>query len=225
MMHHQLEEYCISKKLFNKGIQKQFDWKSVMTFSSGKEKDLEPTGREKRGLEFLEEHFGGCFACNGKDNNLDSVANKTPINFAFDGMSQILRDTEICMHGGFQTTGSQISILSSVDSSKNNIHLFTSYNPDISVYKPFLFSSNESEDKHCDSKTPSNHMSEKTKCLWVKHHAMNRRNRTTIRDRLLGKEKQFLDEIEGSIQHDQQFGGKNCFEEYVDKEMNILESL
>ena len=74
------------------------------------------------------------------------------MNSAFDAMVTVLRDDTICMQGSFQTTGSQISILSSEQNLLKDIHFFTCYNPSISIYKPFVFPTTTSSDKESISK-------------------------------------------------------------------------
>lgn len=57
LMHQTLEKYCRNKGWLKESPGTQFDWKSIMSESSGKEKDLTPTGREKRGSDLLKEYF------------------------------------------------------------------------------------------------------------------------------------------------------------------------
>ena len=58
-MHDGLIEYCKSQGWLDTiDSANGFDWKAVLTGSSGKEKELEPSGREKIGLELLKRNFG-----------------------------------------------------------------------------------------------------------------------------------------------------------------------
>ena len=83
-----------------------------------------------------------------------------------------MRDEEICMTGGFQTTGSQISVLSPdfcSSGSSNDMHFFTSYNPNISIYKPFVFIKDELDEVDKSKERAANNLSTKTKSLWEIH--------------------------------------------------------
>ena len=57
-------------------------------------------------------------------------------------MANILRDEDsgICMTGGYESTGSQISILQPLSSKLPSVHWFTGTpNPKNSIFKPFVF--------------------------------------------------------------------------------------
>ena len=80
-------------------------------------------------------------------------------------MMNILRehDAGICMHGGFESTGSQVSHLKK--EVKDSVHWFTGTTlPCLSIYKPYNFSSNDLEYLE-----PGPYTSIKTKWTWVKH--------------------------------------------------------
>ncbi|KAJ1485887.1 hypothetical protein T484DRAFT_1791869 [Baffinella frigidus] len=73
-----------------------FDWKRVMLGNSSPSEELSPEGREQAGIDLLKKN----------------TSKKAP-PFGFEGMAAILRDTDsdICMRGAFESTGSQISVL------------------------------------------------------------------------------------------------------------------
>ena len=80
------------------------------------------------------------FSRGGKSKNL-LLENLNQINPAM--MMDFLRDHEagICMHGGFESTGSQVSYLKNDDC---HIHWFTGTTlPCLSIYKPYHFPANE----------------------------------------------------------------------------------
>jgi hypothetical protein len=236
-MHRGLLEYCKSKGwLSSSATAEQLDWKSIMTESSGKEKELEPSGRERLGSQLLTEHLSCGYS--NKEDGLKS-REKSFIDFAFNGMANVLRDDVICMQGGFQTTGSQISIISSSEIKKSvtesgpeskiqkschkDVHFFTSYNPDISIYKPFIFPTIEQRDKECCIQNLQK-VNEKTKTLWSMYHTMNRRDRKSVKDRLIAKEKEFICNIERIKSDMESMEGQNIFEECIDQEIRIIQS-
>ena len=223
LMHHGLLEYCKSKGwLPSSATADKFDWKSVMTESSGKEKELEPSGRERLGSQLLTEHLSCGYSNEGDGLNSE----KSFIDLAFNGMANVLRDDVICMQGGFQTTGSQISIISSREIRKaceKDVHFFTSYNPDIAIYKPFIFPTLEQRDKECSIQRLQK-MNAKTKPLWSMYHTMSRRDRKSMKDRLLAKEKEFISNIVQIQSNVQSTEGKNIFEECIDQEISIIQT-
>jgi len=123
-----------------------FDWKKVMNSGRCASEHLEPHGRELAGKKWLSE-----ICHNNRHNNKSSSP-----SIRFKEMATILRDTEsgICMRGGgFDSTGSQISILQkqqNKNSDPNNevdgtsaVHWFTTgSDPSTNCYKPFSFNSN-----------------------------------------------------------------------------------
>ena len=140
---------------------------------------------------------------------------------AFHGMANVLRDDQICMQGSFQTTGSQISLISSEPDLLKDIHFFTSYNPDISIYKPFHFPTLELSDKESVSKFIS--MNEKSKPLWSMYHKMNRRERKALRETLIMKEKEIVNNtLMSELQEES--SQNNLFERYIDQEIQIVKS-
>lgn len=121
MMHAGLASHAIAKGWW-KGTPEDFDWKVAMLGGSSSAAELEPEGRERAGKEWLAKLSGP-----GK-------------SFTWRDMATILRDTDsgICMTGGFESTGSQISVLHSTV--EKPVHFFTTNsNPEIGCYKPFGF--------------------------------------------------------------------------------------
>ena len=220
-MHDGLIEYCKSQGWLDTiDSANGFDWKAVLTGSSGKEKELEPSGREKIGLELLKRNFG-TYPTKEEIYPKDMLPD-TLTDIAFSGMANILRNDEICMQGGFQTTGSQISVMTSqVQNSEmmNDVHFFTNYNPYSSIYKPFIFPSHEQFFKNQDSWKLTN-LGMKTKSLWSQYHRMTRRDRKSIRKNLLAKEKDFLHLINRSSLN--LGSSKNIFETCLDEESAIV---
>uniref|UniRef100_A0A6U2C3H0 Dipeptidase n=2 Tax=Hemiselmis andersenii TaxID=464988 RepID=A0A6U2C3H0_HEMAN len=119
-MHPKLLEHATAKGYW-KGDAKDFDWKVAMLGGRSSADELEPEGRELAGKQWLEELAG-----EGKA-------------FTWREMAKILRDTDsgICMTGGFESTGSQISTL---PAGGLHVHSFTA-NSDTSIgcFKPFSF--------------------------------------------------------------------------------------
>ena len=232
LMHSQLEEYCQAKGWLKTGIpssQRVFDWKSIMTHSSEKEGELEPSGREKVGLELLRKNFGD-YCENEKQCGIKQrQLNTTFVNFSFNGMVNVLRNEEICMQGEFQTTGSQISVLSSThtnpsNENQNNVHFFSSYNPDISIYKPFRFPFTEQKFGKESFMASFMTLNKKTHALWSKYHKMRRRDRKSVKEQLLEKEKEFLSVAEKSLSNVQlKVESKNIFEECIDQEIAVIQ--
>mmetsp|Transcript_46052 Transcript_46052/g.92401 ORF Transcript_46052/g.92401 Transcript_46052/m.92401 type:complete len:342 (-) Transcript_46052:85-1110(-) len=122
LTHAGLLEAAKSKGWF-KG-ESELDWKQTMLGGGYASDDLEPDGREAAGLAWLQKLCG----------KGDSV-------FGFSEMATILRDKRsgICMTGGFQSTGSQISLLSQPEGA-GDLHWFTTNSdPSVGCYKPFAF--------------------------------------------------------------------------------------
>lgn len=120
-MHAGLASHAIAKGWW-KSTPEDFDWKVAMLGGSSSAAELEPEGRERAGKEWLAKLSGP-----GK-------------SFTWRDMATILRDTDsgICMTGGFESTGSQISVLHSTV--EKPVHFFTTNsNPEIGCYKPFGF--------------------------------------------------------------------------------------
>ena len=124
------------------------------------------------------------------------------------------------MQGSFQTTGSQISLISSEPGLSKNIHFFTSYNPNISIYKPFIFPAMELCDKEGISNLIS--MNGKSKPLWSIYHKMNRRDRKALRETLMTKEKEFVTNM--LMSEFQESAQDNLFEKCIDQEIQIIQS-
>jgi len=104
------QDYCTSED----------DFDFARTFSQKSLSDEVPlTYRQVKSTELLEENVG---------------------DITVDMMMEFLREHEagLCMHGQFQTTGSQVSELK--PKSKKSIHWFTgSSKPCLSMYKPYIF--------------------------------------------------------------------------------------
>ena len=220
-MHDGLIDYCKSQGWLDSiDSANEFDWKAVLTGESGKEKELEPSGREKIGLELLKRNFGTYPTKEEiypKDMQPDTLT-----DIAFLGMANILRNDEICMQGGFQTTGSQISVIpSQIQTSEmmSDVHFFTSYNPYSSIYKPFIFPFREQFVKNQESSNLAD-LGMKTRSLWSQYHRMTRRDKKSIRKNLLAKEKDFLLLINRSSLNLE--SSKNIFETCLDEESDII---
>ena len=214
-MHKGLLEHAKTKKWVKEDTTEEtFDWKLVMTGSSGKENELEPSGREKQGLNLLDTNYSKLLP-NCETKNLSST-----IKSAFNGMVNVLRDDTICMQGSFQTTGSQISLLSSEQNLLKDIHFFTSYNPSISIYKPFVFPTSTNSDKESISKLLE--MNEKSKGLWSFYHKMNRRDKKSIKETLIEKETEIANFILSFQLSEESLKNRNLYEEYLDQESQIV---
>ena len=215
LMHKGLLEHAKTKKWVKEdATEETFDWKLVMTGSSEKENELEPSGREKQGLNLLDTNYSKLLL-NCETRNLSST-----MNSAFDGMVNVLRDDTICMQGSFQTTGSQISLLSSEQNLLRDIHFFTSYNPSISIYKPFVFPTTTSSDKESISKLLE--MNEKSKGLWSLYHKLNRRDKKSIKETLIKKETEIVNSIFNLPLNEESLKNRNLYEEYLDQESQIV---
>ena len=220
-MHDGLIEYCKSQGWLDSiDSANGFDWKAVLTGSSGKEKELEPSGREKIGLALLKRNFGTYPT--KEEIYPEDMEPDTVTDVAFSGMANILRNDEICMQGGFQTTGSQISVIpSQIQTSEmmSDVHFFTSYNPYSSIYKPFIFPFREQFVKNQESSNLAD-LGMKTRSLWSQYHRMTRRDKKSIRKKLLAKEKDFLLLINRSSLNLE--SSKNIFETCLDEESAMI---
>lgn len=117
--HAQLLELCRERKWWDGSS--QFDWKAVLGGGGVASANLEPYGREGAGRQWLD---------------------KFPADPGFEDMAACLRDTDsgICMQGYFESTGSQISLLSTNRAGASGVHWFcTGSDPSQVCYKPFAF--------------------------------------------------------------------------------------
>ncbi|MHA1671373.1 MAG: C69 family dipeptidase [Promethearchaeota archaeon] len=108
----------------------------------------------------------------------------------------------ICMHGGFESTGSQVSQLRS--ERNNSIHWFTGSSlPCLSLYKPYIFPLKKQ--KAVDS-IP--YKKKNSDWYWVRHsHFMRTLNNPNLKRQYLSKleliEKNLIDQVKKAILNDQ----------------------
>ena len=66
-------------------------------------------------------------------------------------------------------------------------------------------------------------LNKKTHALWSKYHKMRRRDRKSVKEQLLEKEKEFLSVAEKSLSNVQlKVESKNIFEECIDQEIAVI---
>ena len=222
MIHKDLLEHAKAKRwITNDTTLENFDWKLVMEGTSGDENELEPSGREKQGLKLLKDNFSSLLANKEEEGSKDPSTLTSTLNMAFHGMANVLRDGQICMQGSFQTTGSQISLLPSDQNLSNDIHFFSSYNPSISIYKPFIFPVKELSN---DDIQKLKSMNEKPKPLWQMFHKMNRRDKKALRETLIEKEREIVSDVLKSESVKELSKYRNLFNEHLDQEMLLIQS-
>jgi secernin len=199
--HAELLDLCKRKNWWD-GVS-DFDWKAAVGSGGLASANLEPQGREKAGKEWLAK-FGS--------------------RPSFSDMAACLRDTDsdICMQGYFESTGSQISLLparpetkpGSVETQPAAVHWFTTgSDPSQTCYKPFAFAASGGVGE------PGKPGEEAQ--LWLAHKKVGGARGVApknIREQLFELETQLLDQVEKQ-------GGKVCPEDFLKacaKERQIL---
>ena len=117
--------------------------------------------------------------------------------------------------------GSQISLLTSDRNISKDFHFFSSYNPSISIYKPFVFPVIELSD---DDIQKLKIMNEKSKPLWQMFHKMNRRDKKALRETLIEKENEVVSDVLKLKCVEESTKYKNLFDEHLDQEMLLIQS-
>ena len=127
-------------------------------------------------------------------------------------MMEFLREHEagICMHGGFESTGSQVSMLDKKE--KKHLHWFTGTTlPCLSVYKPYAF---PVEKQHVHEPGPYNNV--RDDWIWNKHARFVRKLLFSNKNAIMNYRKKIRNierEItEKAIEHDFSSNGKEFSE-------------
>ncbi|TXT67350.1 MAG: Peptidase family C69 [Promethearchaeota archaeon] len=157
------------EKGFCKG-ERDFDF--AITFS-GSSPSTSPYSRKGRTEQLLQ-------------NNAGKITDRLMMDF--------LRDHQagICMHGGFESTGSQVSVLK--EDSKS-IHWFTGTTlPCLSIYKPYIFPIN-----HQRFEKPGPYQKKKNQWKWISHSNYLQLLRSAAGKKELQKYIDKKEEIESNI--------------------------